>query len=83
VLYQNHEYNPQNKDLKSFSTILLESLASESRRWAFRRRQEHKLDKYFRQLAETGIYAIAIRNETRRNMLERLNGSRLLMDKNK
>jgi len=63
-------------------TILPESLDSESRTWAFRSINEHKLDKYFRQIVETGIYTIAKHNEQYRNTLKRVNGSRLVIEEN-
>jgi len=67
--------------------IFPESLAIKIEGWGFRRPMENKLDRYFRQLVETGIYCrsriIAVENENYRTILKRLNGSRLVMEENK
>jgi len=63
-------------------TILPEALVTANPAWGFRSLNEHKLDRYFRQIFETGIYSIAKENERYKNMLKRINGSRLIIDEN-
>jgi len=45
-------------------TIFSESLDVQNLGWVFWRPYEHKLDRYFRQLVESGIYSIAVKTRT-------------------
>jgi len=76
IVYLKNQYFVKN------CKIFPESLAIKTVWWGFWRNFEHKLDRYFRQLVETGIYSIAVKNKNYRMTLTRLNGSRLVMEEN-
>jgi len=62
--------------------IFPESLDVDSVGYSFQGSIEHKLNRYFQQLVEAGIFSIAVKSENYRTFLKRVNGSRLVIKEN-